>query len=274
MGGMLIICETDMEKSTHYVIRCVEDAKFDVGIDFVIQPIFDLSRVVCIGGEVLVRGTHRRNVVPPSEFIQQLEENGTIVEMGYYVMEKALSFIAKKHVDMDDEYMFTLNISAVQLNEPDFATHALAIIERQKRRAAPLVFEITHSDVPLTESARQNLQALQDGGVYIAWDGIGTLEALQERMAFWEPDYIKLDRSCLARGKENTTQQILQAIEEHDADVIIEGVENYTQISNMLKQGVKYGQGYLFSRPLSKDTFQREYMQHQQTQSRTSHAQR
>lgn len=263
-----------MEKSTHYVIRCVEDAKFDVGIDFVIQPIFDLSHFVCIGGEVLVRGTHRRNVVPPAEFIQQLEENGGIVEMGYYVMEKALSFIAKKSVDMHEEYMYTLNISAVQLNDADFASHALSIVTRQNLSAGQLVFEITHSAVPLTDVARQNLQQLQDGGVNIAWDGIGTLDALQERLAFWEPDYIKLDRSCLARGKEAATEQILQAIAEYDADVVIEGVENYKQISNMLKQGVKYGQGYLFSRPLSKDTFQREYMQHQQTQSRTSHAHR
>ena len=58
-----------MEKSTHFVMQCVEKNKLDAGIDFVIQPIFDLSRFVCIGGEVLVRGTHRRHVVPPHLFI-------------------------------------------------------------------------------------------------------------------------------------------------------------------------------------------------------------
>lgn len=259
-----------MDKSIHYVIRCVEDAKFDMGIDFVIQPIFDLSRFACIGGEVLVRGTHRRNVVPPVEFIQQLEENGTIVEMGYYVMEKALTFIAQKHVDTQEEYLFTLNISAVQLNDVDFAFHALAIVTRLKLCTAQLVFEITQSAVPLTEAARENLQMLQEAGINIAWDGIGSLEALSERLAFWEPDYIKLDRSCLGHGKQAVTEQMLQLIAEHDADVVIEGVENYTQISSMLKQGVKYGQGYLFSRPISKESFQREYMQHQQVKTHAS----
>lgn len=261
-----------MEKSTNYVIRCVEDAKYDVGIDFVIQPIFDLSRFVCIGGEVLVRGIHRRNVVPPVEFIQQLEENGTIVEMGYYVMEKALTFIAQKHVDSQEEYIYTLNISAVQLNDAEFAFHALAIVTRLKLRAAQLVFEITQSSVSLTAVARENLQMLQDDGINIAWDGIGSLEALSERLAFWDPDYIKLDRGCLASGKQTITSQILKLIAEHDADVVIEGVENYTQISSMLKQGVKYGQGYLFSRPLSKESFQREYMQHQQVKTSASSA--
>ncbi|QIR25423.1 MULTISPECIES: EAL domain-containing protein [Kluyvera] len=263
-----------MDKSAHYVVRCVENAKFDVGIDFVIQPIFDLSRFACIGGEVLVRGTHRRNVVPPVEFIQHLEENGTIVDMGYYVMEKSLSFIAQKRADDQEEFMYTLNISAVQLNDPEFAYHALGIVETRHLRTAQLVFEITSGQVALTEVARQNLQTLQDDGINIAWDGIGTLAALQERLAYWIPDYIKLDRSCLACGQQDETEQILQLIAQHDIDVIIEGVENYTQTSNMLKQGVKFGQGYLFSRPISKESFQREYMQHQQAQTRASHAHR
>lgn len=261
-----------MDKSANYVVRCVENAKFDVGIDFVIQPIFDLSRFACIGGEVLVRGTHRRNVVPPGEFIQLLEENGTIVEMGYYVMEKALSFIAQKRADVHEEYMYTLNISAVQLNDEDFAFHALGIIETRELNPARLVFEITPSLVPLTDIARQNLHALENEGVNIAWDGVGSLATLRERLDYWETDYIKLDRGCLASSRQEETEQILQLIAQYDTDVIIEGVENYTQISSMLKQGVKYGQGYLFSRPLSKESFQREYMQHQQAQTRVSHA--
>lgn len=263
-----------MDKSAQYVVRCVENAKFDVGIDFVIQPIFDLSRFACIGGEVLVRGTHRRNVVPPVEFIQHLEDNGTIVEMGYYVMEKALSFIAQKRVGAHEEYMYTLNISAVQLNDPEFAEHALGIVETRQLPAADLVFEITPGQVALNDVAIKNLHVLQGDGINIAWDGIGSLEGLRERLARWVPDYIKLDRSCLGCHKQEETEQILALTMQYDLDVIIEGVENYTQISNMLKQGVKYGQGYLFSRPLSKESFQREYMQHQQTQTRAAYAQR
>ena len=168
--------------------------------------------------------------------------------------------------------MYTLNISAVQLNDPEFADHALGIVETRHLRTAQLVFEITSGQVALTEVARQNLQTLQDDGINIAWDGIGTLAALQERLAYWVPDYIKLDRSCLACGQQDETEQILQMIAQYDIDVIIEGVENYTQTSSMLKQGVKFGQGYLFSRPISKESFQREYMQHQQAQTRASHA--
>lgn len=249
-----------MEKSAHYVVRCVENAKFDAGIDFVIQPIFNLSHFSCIGGEVLVRGTHRRNIVPPSEFIQRLEENGTILEMGYYVMEKALSFIAQKLVGANDEYMYTLNISAVQLNDPDFSDHALAIISRLGLEAVHLVFEITPSQVSLNDNARHNLCALQEGDIHIAWDGIDTVDALRERLDYWEPDYIKIDRSCLNSHQQEETEHILRLIEQYDTDVVIEGVENYTQISSMMKRGVKYGQGYLFSRPLSKESFLREYM--------------
>lgn len=255
-----------MEKSANYIIQCVENARFDAGIDFMIQPIFDLSHFVCIGGEVLVRGTHRRNMVPPSEFIQHLEQSGAIVEMGYYVMENALSFIAQKHENLREEQMFTLNISAIQLNDPDFAFHALALTERLQLRAARLVFEITQSPVPLTVDAQQNLQMLHEEGINLAWDGIGSLAALRERLAFWVPDYIKLDRSCLANNEQEATAQILACLAGYDTDVIVEGVENYTQVSAMLRQGVKYGQGYLFSRPLSKESFLREYMQHQQAQ--------
>lgn len=60
-----------MEKSAHFVVRCVEKNQPASGIDFVIQPIFDLSRFVCTGGDVLARGTHRRTIVPPHLFISQ-----------------------------------------------------------------------------------------------------------------------------------------------------------------------------------------------------------
>jgi EAL domain-containing protein (putative c-di-GMP-specific phosphodiesterase class I) len=95
----------------------------------------------------------------------------------------------------------------------------------------------------------------------LAWDGIDSLETLKSRLAIWTTDYIKLDRSCLTAGNIEKTFLMLDYINEIDIDVIIEGVENYTHVSAMLRHGVKYGQGFLFSRPISKEHFHQEYMQ-------------
>ena len=119
-----------MEKSTHFVVQCVEKNRLDAGIDFVIQPIFDLSRFACIGGEVLVRGTHRRNIVPPNLFISQLEETGGILPMGDYLMAQAFKFIAAQPQGIRENQLFTLNISQVQLNDADFASRAMSLLQQ------------------------------------------------------------------------------------------------------------------------------------------------
>ncbi|MFP2238769.1 EAL domain-containing protein [Pseudescherichia vulneris] len=249
-----------MEKSTHFIVQCVEKNRLDAGIDFVIQPIFDLSRFVCIGGEVLVRGTHRRNIVPPNLFISQLEESGGILPMGDYVMAQAFKFIARQPQALRENPLFTFNISQVQLNDADFAVRAINLMQQNQLSPRHFVFEITDSiDCP-EDAMRQNLKQLSESGIHLAWDGINCLEKLKARLAVWSTDYVKLDRSCLAAANIDQTLLMLEYIKEMDIDVIIEGVENYTHISTMLRHDVKYGQGFLFSRPISKESFHHEYM--------------
>lgn len=250
-----------MEKSTHYVMQCVEKNKLDAGIDFVIQPIFDLSRFACIGGEVLVRGTHRRHIVPPHLFINELEKNGGIVSMGDYIMSQAFRYIADQIPEARDKQLFTLNISWVQLQDAGFATRALSMLARYQLTPRHLVFEITDSDLQLSDTVSHNLAALSDAGINMAWDGIDGLEKLQSRLALFTPDYVKLDRSCLAPDKIEHTFIMLDHLATWDVDVIVEGIENYTHVSTMLRHGVQYGQGFLFSRPVSKEAFHLQYMQ-------------
>lgn len=249
-----------MEKSTHFVMQCVEKNKLDAGIDFVIQPIFDLSRFVCIGGEVLVRGTHRRHVVPPQLFISELEKTGGIVSMGDYIMAQAFRYIASQTPEARVNQLFTFNISWVQLQDGGFATRALALLERFALSPRHIVFEVTDSDEP-TDAVSQNLSALSDAGINLAWDGIDGMEKLQSRLALHVPDYVKLDRSCLTADRLDETFAMLEHLKQWDIDVIIEGIENYTHVSTMLRHGVQYGQGFLFSRPVSKEAFHQQYLQ-------------
>ncbi|HFK5799452.1 TPA: EAL domain-containing protein [Enterobacter hormaechei subsp. oharae] len=250
-----------MEKSTHFVMQCVEKNKLDVGIDFVIQPIFDLSRFVCIGGEVLVRGTHRRHVVPPHLFIGELEKNGGIVSMGDYIMAQAFRYIARQTPEIRDKQLFTLNISWVQLQDAHFATRALNMVAEHNLTPRHIVFEITDSHHQPDDTVSENLGALSDAGINLAWDGIDSLDKLQSRLALYLPDYIKLDRTCLAADALEQTFTMLDYVAKWDVDVIIEGIENYTHVSTMLRHGVQYGQGFLFSRPVSKEAFHQQYMQ-------------
>ncbi|UNC52078.1 EAL domain-containing protein [Enterobacter huaxiensis] len=249
-----------MEKSTHFVMQCVEKNKLDAGIDFVIQPIFDLSRFVCIGGEVLVRGTHRRHVVPPHLFIGELEKNGGIVSMGDYIMARAFRYISSQTPEVRDKQLFTLNISWIQLQDIHFATRALTLLSEYKLTPRHIVFEITDSGEP-NDTVSKNLGLLREAGINLAWDGIDCLEKLQSRLALSMPDYVKLDRSCLNADKLEHTFTMLEHLKQWDIDVIIEGIENYVHVSTMLRHGVQYGQGFLFSRPVSKEAFHQQYMQ-------------
>ena len=250
-----------MEKSTHFVMQCVEKNKLDAGIDFVIQPIFDLSRFVCIGGEVLVRGTHRRHIVPPHLFINELEKSGGIVSMGDYIMAQAFEYISRQKPDVRDTQIFTFNISWIQLQDGRFAARVLALLEKYNLTPRQIIFEITDGNAAPDDEVSLNLTSLRDAGMNLAWDGIDCIDTLQSRLALYMPDYVKLDRSCLAPGNLERTYAMLDHLAQWDIDAIIEGVENYTHVSSMLRHGVKYGQGFLFSRPVSKEAFHQQYMQ-------------
>ncbi|SMG11606.1 cache domain-containing protein [Cedecea sp. NFIX57] len=122
-------------------------------------------------------------------------------------------------------------------------------------------FEITDNSVMLDDAGRENAARLRETGFLLAWDDIHSVEQLQDRLAQVETDFIKLDRSCFKATCSEETLRIIRCAQESEVDVIAEGVETFSQMQMLFNNNVRLAQGYLFSRPLSRDNFRQKHLQ-------------
>ncbi|EPF16669.1 MULTISPECIES: EAL domain-containing protein [Cedecea] len=249
-----------MEKSTEFIVNRVMKNNFSLAFESLLQPIFDTSSFKCVGTEMLIRGVHRRNLIAPNLFINRLEENGGIVSLGEHVIEMAFSYMAEVITPHNAAYPLHLNLSPVQLNDEGFAGRVCALAARLAVPVGRIVFEITDNDIALDDTGRENALRLREAGFLMAWDNIHGVNQLQDRLALLSVDFIKLDRSCFKASCTDETLNIVRCAQDHEVDVIAEGVETFSQMQMLFNNNVRMAQGFLFSRPLDRDSFRRKYL--------------
>ncbi|ATF92428.1 Uncharacterized membrane protein YjcC [Cedecea neteri] len=250
-----------MEKSAEFIVNRVMKNNFSLAFESLLQPIFDTSSFKCVGTEMLIRGVHRRALVAPDVFINRLEENGGIVSLGKHIIATAFSYMADVVVPHNSSYLLHLNLSPVQLNDVGFAARVIDLAERRAVPEQRIVFEITDNSIMLDDIGRENAARLREVGFLLAWDDIHSVEQLQDRLAQVETNFIKLDRSCFKATCSEEMLRIVRCAQEREVDVIAEGVETFSQMQMLFNNNVRLAQGYLFSRPLSRDSFRQKHLQ-------------
>ncbi len=250
-----------MERSAEFIINRVMRKNFSRAFESLFQPIFDTSGLNCVGAEVLIRGVYRRALVSPGIFIHRLEENGGIVSLGEHIITTAFRDMADVIMPNNDNYLLHLNLSPVQLNEAGFAGRVIAAAKGCCVPARRTVFEITDNRFSLDSTGYENARLLQDAGFLLAWDDIHSVEQLESRLAQVETDFIKLDRACFRATSGDETLNIIHRAQEKEVDVIAEGVETFSQMQVLFNSNVRLAQGYLFSRPLNRDSFCQKHLQ-------------
>ncbi|RPH29475.1 EAL domain-containing protein [Buttiauxella warmboldiae] len=248
----------DISSST--ILRKITHRDYSSVVDFFVQPIFNLSSFQCVGAEVLLRGVHRHNIIQPAQFLQQLEENDGIINVGKYIVGKAFEFMQRDILPIKPDFFFNINLATHQLNDEDFSESILQLQSQYQIPATSVTFEITRSAEALAETGEKNIQQLQDAGFTFAWDDVGTLDDVQNKMAQAACDFIKLDRECLKNGHSEKTRELIAEAHNIGISIIAEGVETMAQTSMLLKHNVMLAQGFLFSRPVKKGEFLQAYI--------------
>lgn len=220
------------------------------------QPIVDVREGKLYGFEALLRWKHRSfGYVSPTEFIPIAEQSGRIVQIGYWVMEKACEQL-KRWEDSGLEVVVSVNISYRQIIETDFVERVKAIVEKYGCLHKHLVFEITENilmkDIALSNHVLNELKAV---GIRISIDDFGIGYSSLSYIKKFPIDILKIDRAFVRNiDEESNDLAIIQAIVEMsrslDLHVVIEGVETETQLKLLTQLRCQLIQGYLFSKPL------------------------
>ncbi len=229
-------------------LRAAIAARKDLVVHY--QPLYSGDRI--IGLEALLRWNHpERGLVPPAAFVPIAEETGLIVSLGDLVLDQACAALA----DWPGITM-AINISAVQLRDPNLAMRIMRRLAVHGIPTARIEIEVTESVLLNPGDATEaNLAALRAAGIRIALDDFGTGYSSLSYLQDLKIDSVKIDQSFVSHlGQSTDSAQIIQAIVHLarilNLKVVAEGVETEAQRRFLVDAGCSILQGYLLSPPL------------------------
>ena len=223
------------------------------------QPEIELTTRRIVGLEALIRWEHPdRGLVSPMDFIPMAEETGLILPIGDWGLSQACQQI-KQWRALDPALpapRVCVNLSARQFARQGLADHVEALLRRSGVSSQQLGLEMTESSlIPDPGTALEVLSSLRRLGVSLLMDDFGTGYSSLNHLHMLPFDVLKIDRSFVSRMTEGESPlQIVRTIVElarvMGMDVVAEGVETQDQHKLLRELGCRYGQGFLYSRPV------------------------
>ncbi|MFC6592896.1 EAL domain-containing protein [Deinococcus lacus] len=221
------------------------------------QPIVSLETGRPSKVEALTRWMlEGQGFISPLRFLPLAEESDLILQLGTWVLQKAVRQLAEWRREFPDLQM-SVNVSPRQFAMPDFAALVAETLSRHGVSPEALILEITENALT-AEEAFDLYAELQRRGLQLAVDDVGTGYSNLALLCRAPAQLLKIDRSlteglCGASGR-HSTQALVRALvvlaHERGMQVVAEGVEGTAQVEQLRALGCDAYQGYLASMPL------------------------
>lgn len=226
------------------------------------QPQYRLSTGEITGVEALIRWKNDTlGQVSPEEFISLAEETGMIVELGYFVFRSACETYMKwKGMGIDIPLM-AINISSVQLRQPDAFMYFQNILKETGMQAENIDIELTERYIMEYTTERLSiLDDLRSMGCRISIDDFGTGYSSMSYLKRLAIDTIKIDKSFILDLPNNqhdaeVSKAIIILSQSLGYEVIAEGIETVEQENLLKTYNCDMGQGYYFAKPMESKAF-------------------
>jgi EAL domain-containing protein (putative c-di-GMP-specific phosphodiesterase class I) len=221
------------------------------------QPKVDTKTRALVGLEALIRWNDPElGLVPPGKFIPLMEETGIILQAGRWALKRAVTDIQSWRAKGFAAPRVAVNVSPVQLRQPDFVKTVLGALKGFGEDEPALDLEITESMVMQNLDATvQALQALRGAGVETSLDDFGTGYSSLAYVSRLPVVALKIDRSFVvemtfSRYARTIVQTVVTLAHSLGLKVIAEGVDAEEQAAMLVELGCDQMQGYLISRPV------------------------
>ena len=234
------------------------------------QPIVNLASGCIHKAEALVRWQHpQRGLLGPLEFIAIAEESGLIIALGDWVFQESARWARQWLASAPDDFQVSINLSPVQLKGKDQQQAWLDHLEELGLPGESILLEISEG-LLLGENAKiaGNLRQFRQAGVQLVIDDFGTGYSALSYLKKLDIAYLKIDKSFVANIDSDPHDRALSEViiliaHRLGMKVIAEGVETEAQRRILVAAGCDFAQGYLFSKPLPPQQFERLLLQGQ-----------
>ncbi len=252
-----ILQRTVMENELHQALASGQfQLHYQLQLDSTMRP---------LGAEGLIRWIHPvRGMVSPAKFIPMAEESGMILAIGRWVIDTACTQIKLWQQDPHTRGLtLAINVSAKQFQQADFVEQVTTAIQRNGIAPSLLKLELTESMLQADiDGTIEKMGALKKLGVQFSLDDFGTGYSSLQYIKRLPLDQIKIDQSFVRdidsdESDKVIVRTIIAMAHSLDMEVIAEGVETQSQRSLLHSLNCTNYQGYLFSKPLAADSFER-----------------
>ncbi|GGF66045.1 putative bifunctional diguanylate cyclase/phosphodiesterase [Alteromonas lipolytica] len=234
-------------------------------LSVVYQPILDAQTEQLWAVEALLRWQFAGRSISPAEFIPLAEKNGSIYEIGNWVLHRAC--IDAAHWD-NQALRLSVNVSLMQLLRDDFIASVDKALASSGLAPQRLHLEVTESifsdDMDLLAS---KISALKARHIKVAIDDFGTGFSSLSMLQSLDFDVLKIDRSFVQQMTENNNAIVratLLMANELGCKTVAEGIETNEQAKLLTTMGVDCLQGYLYARPMNNKRLSQWYTSWQQ----------
>jgi len=216
------------------------------------------------GAEVLLRWNHpHKGLVLPGSFITAAEETGLILRIGQWALHAACAQLATWSTQPELSHLtISVNVSARQLEQPNFVDEVLATIDHYGANPHLLKLELTENMlINQVEEISLKMAALKLRGVSFSLDDFGTGYSSLSYLKLLPLDQLKIDRGFVRdilddQNDAAIAQMIIALGKAMGISVIAEGVELAAQRDFLAQQGCHAYQGYLFGKPMPYKSFE------------------
>lgn len=268
--AMYCVFSTDMlaDKTSYMRLDLeIKDALTKQEFILFYQPIYTTAKSDIIGLEALVRWQHKeKGLLYPDEFIEYAEESNLIIGIDRYVMEQAVQQMAKWQTEFASGFYVSVNVSGKSFGSTDFVEYVMQLKRTYKINDGVFAIEITEKAlVDNVEQAKINLTKLRDQGIQIFLDDFGTGYSSLSYLHQFPLDCLKIDRTFINDMKGSKfdnplVKMIIALAKSLDLKVVAEGIEKQNQQNCLEHMECDYGQGYMFSKPVSAEDIEARFL--------------
>ena len=239
------------------VSKAIEENRFQMYY----QPIYSVYKKRFTSAEALIRlFDEKYGFISPELFITAAEKNGTILQIGEYVLDSVCRFAAEcSRMRLPIEYI-ELNLSMKQCMQMDLTDKVLYYLKKYNLKPEQINLEITETAANTAQDVvEENIRALSEQGIAFSLDDYGTGYSNLSRIISLPFRIVKIDKSMTDKVFDSKISAILKynirLLKEIGMEIVVEGVETEEVLKQFEEMGCDFIQGYYFSRPLPQQEF-------------------